>query len=101
MTEPQPLGRRLPDAVADLARRHGIQPPTTLTNRSHNMPNRDDEPGTYVVDFEPGLYGPFTTRREALEWAYAKVGGDGERGRTYGYVVCAVSAPAAPLDGAA
>jgi hypothetical protein len=31
---PERLGDLLPGLVADLARRHGIQPPTTLTNRS-------------------------------------------------------------------
>ena len=34
MNQPQPLGRLLPDLVADLARRHGIQPPATLTDRT-------------------------------------------------------------------
>jgi hypothetical protein len=37
VTEPQPLGRLLPGVLADLARRHGHHPPTTLTNRNHNM----------------------------------------------------------------
>lgn len=31
---PERLGELLPDLVADLARRHGIQPPTTLTDRT-------------------------------------------------------------------
>jgi hypothetical protein len=34
MTEPQPLGRLLPGVLADLARRHGINPPTTLADRT-------------------------------------------------------------------
>lgn len=40
MTEPQPLGELLPglaEHLGDLARRNGHRPPTTLTDRSHNM----------------------------------------------------------------
>ena len=34
---PQPLDRLLPAVLADLARRHGINPPTTLTDRNTDM----------------------------------------------------------------
>ena len=34
---PQPLGELLPGVVADLARRHGHHPPTTLTDRNTDM----------------------------------------------------------------
>ena len=58
------------------------------------MTNREDDPGTFVVDFEPGLHGPFSTRREAHRWAQRQIDVHGEANRTYGYVIV----PVAGLD---
>lgn len=56
----------------------------------------------YVVDFEPGLFGPFSTRAEADEWSDRYVWrlierdrAEGER-HTYSWHVARLTAPAEP-----
>lgn len=46
---PQPLGELLPAVHADLARRHGHHPATTLTDRSTDMTDPDDEQLTVTL----------------------------------------------------
>lgn len=55
---------------------------------------RLDLRGVFVVDFAPGLFGPFETRRLATEWASEQVSVHGDRNTTYSWNV----APVGDLD---
>lgn len=48
---------------------------------------------SYVVDFDPGLCGPFDTEDEAVDWARRMIGEYGERGVTHSHTVVKLSPP--------
>jgi hypothetical protein len=81
-----------------MAARHSSpngEPPAMSRDWTQEDEERLDIVGTFVVDFEPGLYGPFETRRLAEEWASEMVSRHHEPGYMYSWHIAPVETPEA------
>ena len=65
MSPPERLGALLPGVLADLAQRHGINPPTTLTDRTNTMKFRKKP---VVIDAIQWLPDDDVAANRALGW---------------------------------